>query len=410
MNSVFPPHRQAWFEDARFGMFVHWGLYSLLGRGEWALNRERLPLDEYTLLARNFTAFEYDPRAWAQVARDAGMKYVVLTTKHHEGFCLWDSQVCKFNATRSGAGRDLLAEFVGAVREVGLKVGFYYSLGDWFHPDWSRGWQGDNTAKDRFMAYTHSLVRELMTGYGDVDILWYDLPQCYSASEWRSVELNAMVRSLQPGILINNRAMTTEDFATPEQHVTAAPPGRLWESCMTLNDNWGFCPGDRNWKTPREVALNLATAAAGAGNLLLNVGPDGQGTIPPESVEILQSVGRWLSANGEAIYASRRHALSWTVFGPITRKDDAIYLHLKNDFGDTLILGGLTNRVRDAHLLATGEALEFEQCGAQTFIRGLPPRSPDDLFPVVRLRLDGEPDSDVGRVIGGADIFPTLPL
>jgi alpha-L-fucosidase len=199
-----------WFSEARFGMFIHWGLYSLIGRGEWAFNRERWSWKDYRPLAQKFAARQYDPAKWAALARDAGMKYMVLTTKHHEGFCLWDSQTCRFNAVNSGARRDLLAEFVTAVRATGLKVGFYYSLGDWFHPDW----QGN---KQAFVEYTHALVRELLTGYGRVDILWYDLPQGYTAKEWRSVELNAMARQLHPGIVINNRALTPEDFATPEQ-------------------------------------------------------------------------------------------------------------------------------------------------------------------------------------------------
>lgn len=409
MNIEFPTKRTAWFEQARFGMFIHWGLYSLHGHGEWAMNRERIPLDEYTKLADEFAARDYNPKAWAALARDAGMKYMVLTTKHHEGFCLWDSKTCAFNSTTSAAKRDLLAEFVEAVRDAGLKVGLYYSLGDWFNPDWTGGWQGDAAAKIRFMSYTHALVRELMTGYGKIDILWYDLPQCYSPAEWRSVELNAMARSLQPHILINNRAMTTEDFATPEQRVSAAPRGRMWESCMTLNDNWGYCPSDRNWKSPRKVVLNLANAAAGAGNLLLNIGPDGQGAIPPESERILRSVGDWLSVHGEGIYGSQRHDLMWTLFGPITRKDHALYLHLKNHFGPTLAIGGLTNKVFAATLLTSGEPLEFEQCGARTFVRGLPESSRDDLLPVVKLQIEGEPDSDVSRVIGGADIFPAFP-
>lgn len=401
--------RTQWFEQARFGMFIHWGLYSLLGRGEWALNRERIPLDDYVKLADEFAAADYDPHAWAALARDAGMKYVVLTTKHHEGFCLWDSKICAFNATRSAARRDLLGEFVEAVRGAGLKVGLYYSLGDWFNPDWTRGWQGDEEAKSRFMDYTHALVRELMTGYGRIDVLWYDLPQCFSPAEWRSVELNAMARSLQPHILINNRAMTTEDFATPEQHISAAPPGRMWEACMTLNDNWGFVPSDRNFKSPRAVVLSLAGVASGAGNLLLNVGPDGRGAIPPESRDILKKVGRWLRTHGESIYASERHALSFYLFGPVTRRGSTVYLHLKNYFGPELIVGGLTNNVLSATLLSTGEPLQAERRGAQVFLRGLPDTSPDELMSVIKLELDGEPDHDISRVIGGADIFPKLP-
>jgi alpha-L-fucosidase len=401
-------NRTHWFEQARFGMFIHWGLYALIGRGEWAFNRERWTMREYTKLAGQFTARRYDPKAWAALARDAGMKYMVLTTKHHEGFCLWDSPTCRFNAVNSAARRDLLAEYVDAVRAAGLKVGFYYSLGDWFNPDWARGWQGDRAARARFLDYTHALVRELMTGYGRIDVLWYDLPQCYSVKEWRSVELNAMARRLQPDILINNRALTPEDFATPEQHATASKPGRMWESCMTLNENWGYCPSDRAFKSPREVALTLAGVASGAGNLLLNVGPDGEGRIPAASARILRRVGKWLRVHGESIYESERHNLMWYLFGPVTRRGNTIYLHLRRYYGPELIVGGLTNRVRRATLLTTGQKLTVTRRGAQTILRGLPAKSPD-LVSVVKLELVGEPDHDISRVIGGADIFPNLP-
>jgi alpha-L-fucosidase len=390
-------------------MFIHWGLYALIGRGEWVLNRERIPLEDYVKLTKNFAARAYNPRAWARLAAAAGMKYMVLTTKHHEGFCLWDSKVCKFNAVNSAARRDLIAEYVAAVREAGLKVGFYYSLGDWYNPDWAGGWKGDLKARNRFMEYTQALVRELMTQYGRIDILWYDLPQCYTPAEWRSVELNAMVRQLQPQIIINNRAMTAEDFGTPEQHIIASPKGRMWESCMTLNRHWGYCPTDHDYKSPRAVALMLANVASGTGNLLLNVGPDAQGKIPMPSETILRKVGQWLQIHGEAIYASQRHNLLWNLWGPTTVKGNTIYLFLEDYFGSILTVGGLTNRVLNAMLLSTGRRLRAQQRQTQTVITGLPKQSPDDVLSVVKLELDGPPNQDISRVIGAADIFPDLP-
>ncbi len=401
--------RVTWFEEARFGMFIHWGLYSVLGRGEWALNRERIPWKDYRPLAAKFKAEKFRPGEWARLAKSSGMRYMVLTTKHHEGFCLWDSKTCTFNSVRSAARRDLVAEYVEAAREAGLKVGLYYSLGDWLNPDWAAGWKGDHAARERFMDYTHALVRELMANYGRIDVLWYDLPQCYSSREWRSVELNAMVRALQPGILINNRAMTTEDFATAEQHVTASEDGRLWEACMTLNGSWGYSARDQQWKPPREVALHLARAAAGGGNLLLNVGPDGSGTIPKPSRDILREVGKWLERNGESVYGVQRNHLPWTGFGPVTVRGSTLYAFLSQYYGSELTIGGLTNRVRSATLLATGQRLKVRQRGPQVFIRGLPDRSADPVLSVVRLDLDGPPDSDLSRVIGAADIFPELP-
>lgn len=374
------------------------------------MNRERIPLEEYKRLAGQFTARNYRPAEWAALAREAGMRYMVLTTKHHEGFCLWDSQVCSFNAVNSAAGRDLLAEYVEAARGAGLKVGLYYSLGDWLNPDWALGWRGDRAARERFVEYTHALVRELMTGYGTIDLLFYDLPQGYSAGEWRSVELNAMVRSLQPGILINNRAMTTEDYATPEQHVTAASSGRLWEACITLNEAWGYRPADRNWKTPETVARNLAQVAAGGGNLLLNVGPDGEGQIPPVCETILRKVGAWLRQNGEAVFEIERNALPWLLCGAASVKGKNLYVFLHPYEGAATTLGGLTRGIRRATLLATGEEIAFEQKGPQVRFLGLPEVWPAErLLPVLKLELDGAPDLDTSRVLGGADVFPQLP-
>ena len=404
--------RTDWFRDARFGLFVHWGLYALLGRAEWAMSRECIPPGEYAELAERFDASGYRPREWAAMARDAGMRYAVLTAKHHEGFCLWESKACCFHAGNSAAKRDLFGEYVEAFRDAGLKVGVYYSLGDWMNPDWRLGFSGGpgaDAARERFVGWTHAMVEELMTGYGTLDLLFYDLPQNYSAWQWRMVELNARVRARQPGILINNRGMTTEDYATPEQHAVASPPGRLWETCMTLNDNWGYVPTDRNFKDPRQVVLTLAQIAEGGGNLLLNVGPDGAGRIPEESSRILRGVGRWLRAHGEAVYGSERHGMSWNLFGPCTVKGNDLYLHLFRWFGPEQAVGGLTGRVIDAVCLSDGRPLEVEQQGDRAVIRGLPEDPPDPLMPVVRLTLDRPPAQDFTDQLGTADVFPVFP-
>lgn len=402
-------HRTAWFPNARFGMFIHWGLYSILGHGEWAMNRERIPLEDYVRLLEEFTAEKCDPSAWVALAKEAGMRYVVLTTKHHEGFCLWNSRLCSFNAVNSPAGRDIVREYVEAARAAGLKVGLYYSLGDWFNPDWALGWQGDSTAKDRFMDYTHGLVEELMTGYGKIDILWYDLPQCYSADEWNSVELNAKVRSLQPHILINNRAMTTEDFATPEQHAKASAPGRLWESCMTLNRNWGYVRSDMEFKSAAQVVRMLADISSGGGNLLLNVGPDGQGRVPEPCARILREVGAWLQTHGEAIYGTDRAGMNWNLWGGAGRRGNTIYLFLSQMYEQEITIGGLKPRVVSAELIGSKNELNFRREHTRTIIGGLPDQPPDSLLPVIKIELDGPPDQDTSEVIGGADIFPLFP-
>jgi alpha-L-fucosidase len=401
--------RLEWFAQSRFGMFIHWGLYSVLGRGEWVFNRERWQMKDYAKLADSFTAECYDPTAWAALARDAGMRYAVLTSKHHEGFCLWDSKTCAFNATRSAARRDLVGPYLDAFRNAGIKVGLYYSLGDWFNSDWARGFEGDEAAYHRFMDYSKSLLTELCSQYGKIDLLWYDLPQCYSAMHWQTVDLNHHIRNLQPDIIINNRAYTSEDFSTPEQHIKAAPAGRLWESCMTLNDHWGYCPYDLDYIPARQIALNLATVAAGGGNLLLNVGPDPNGDIPKPAQQILRSVGKWLNRNGASIYdASDRHGLSFNAWGPVTARDKTLYLHLRTYWGNELIVGGLTPNVLVARILGTNNDLEVKRVENQTILSGLPAHSPDELVTVIELQLDNLPDQDISRVIGHADIFPTL--
>ena len=221
--------RMAWWHEARFGMFVHLGLYSLLGRHEWVQNNEGLPNDENALLAKKFKPKVGAPREWSKLAKRAGMKYMVLTTKHHDGYCLWDTQTTDFNTVRTGPKRDLVAEYVDACRAEGLKVGLYFSLMDWKHPDGYRCLKSE-AARKRFVAYTHEQVRELMTNYGKIDILWYDGDYPLEADGWESVKLNKMVRKLHPDIIINNRSRVPEDYKTPEEEITFEDDGRAWEA------------------------------------------------------------------------------------------------------------------------------------------------------------------------------------
>jgi len=387
--------RLRWFNEARFGMFIHWGLYAVIGRHEWAMNRERIPVKEYEPLAQKFRPKPWPARTWARLARKAGMKYMVMTTKHHEGFCLFDSKLTDYCAPKQAAGRDLVAEYVAAARAEGLRVGFYYSMMDWHHPDGARCLNNE-PARRRFVDYIHGQVRELCTHYGKLDIMWYDVSWPLNVEGWESKKMNAMVRRLQPGIIINNRSQLDEDFSTPEQHVTAAEPGRAWESCMTMNDSWGFNKGDDHWKTPRDVVGLLVTAAGGGGNLLLNIGPTADGSVPEASVKVLTKVGRWMDKHGETIYDSDRAQMEFMATGAWTVKGNTAYYHVFNYPGTELAIGGIINKVLSARWIPSGKKIKFAQKGNRLILTGLPPRKPDPIAPVIALECRGVPRQRLG--------------
>ena len=384
--------RMKWWHEAKFGMFIHWGLYSTLGRHEWVMENEGIPVAEYERLAPKFKPVPNAARAWAQLARRAGMKYMVMTTKHHEGFCNFDTKLTDYCAPRQGPGRDLAHEYVEAARAEGLRFGFYYSLMDWHHPDGARC-KTDEAARKRFVAYIHGQVRELMTNYGKVDVLWYDVAWPLDAKGWESVEMNQMVRKLQPDIIINNRSKIAEDFDTPEQRIEASQ-NRPWESCMTLNDSWGYQAADNNWKSPTTVIRNLITCARDGGNYLLNIGPRGDGSIPEDSTRVLSAVGDWMSKNGATIYDSdhpcqprRGNYVSFT------RKGNTLYAHVHYWPGETVVIGNLVNRVSSVKMFATGLPVKFEQDDFRVRLTGLPKKAPD-LVTTFALECDTEARQD----------------
>ncbi|MFH0795829.1 MAG: alpha-L-fucosidase [Candidatus Omnitrophota bacterium] len=307
--------RHKWFSQARFGMFIHWGLYSILGRGEWVMDAEKIPLSEYEKLITRFNPEKFNAKEWVSLAKSAGMKYMVLTTKHHDGFCLFDSKLTDYTSKNSPAKKDFVAEFVEACRKEGMKIGFYYSLLDWHHSDYQAS-PAKGTLSKKYIDYYHGQVRELCTNYGKIDIMWFDGEWDHSYQQWKSKELVRMIRKLQPDILINNRlghkgnchrddiSYKEGDFGTPEQTITAGASDRLWESCMTMNDHWGYAFGDHNWKTTTQLIHNLVRCVAGGGNYLLNVGPKPDGTIPLPSVRRLKKIGSWIKINGKSIYGA----------------------------------------------------------------------------------------------------------
>jgi len=385
--------RMAWWREARFGMFVHWGLYSQLGRHEWVMNRERIPVAEYEKLADSWQVKDRPAREWAALAKQSGMKYMVMTTKHHEGFCLWDTRQTDYNAAKRGPKRDLVREYVEACREFGLKIGFYYSLMDWHHPDGALC-ATDEAARRRFLDFTQGCVRELVTNYGKIDVLWYDVSWPLSSPElWESAKMNAMVRQAQPHIIIDNRSQLDEDFGTPEEHVTAEGEGRDWEACMTFNGSWGYmpCAPAEDWLTSRDVLGMLRTASGGQGNLLLNIGPKPDGSVPGEAFPRLAPVGKWLESNGEAVYGAVGRAdgnLEWMPTGAWTVKGNTAYYWCTRWPGSELAIGGLTVNVRKASILATGQPLDFEQAGDRLVLKGMPEKNPDPYAGVTVLKLE----------------------
>ncbi|WP_127494840.1 alpha-L-fucosidase [Paenibacillus glycanilyticus] len=381
--------RTKWFLQDRFGMFIHWGLYAIPARGEWIRNGERISVEDYQVYFDEFNPERYDPKEWAKAAKAAGMKYAVLTAKHHDGFCLFDSQLTEYKSTNTACGRDLVREFLDAFRAEGLKVGLYYSLLDWHHPDYPAYGDRHHPMRDNeeykrdperfasYLDYMHGQVRELLTGYGKLDIMWFDFSYDEMKGEaWRATELMEMIRSIQPHIIVDNRLdaggegggsiytnnpnLYAGDFASPEQII---PPSGVtdnegnsipWEACITLNNNWGYSAADHTYKSAKTVIRKLVECVSKNGNLLLNVGPNAKGEIPRESLDILEEVGEWLGKNGDSIYGCVEAGLPKPEWGRYTRKGDKLYAHLLEESIGPIGLVGLAGRVKQARLLSDG--------------------------------------------------------
>ena len=428
--------RMKWWREARFGMFVHWGLYSGLagtwdgkavatsGGMEWIQNRVKADTDTYAKRAiPHFRPSAGFAREWARLAREAGARYVVFTTKHHDGFALHDSKVSDFDAG-SVLQRDLVKEIVDALRAEGLRVGFYHSVIDWHHDQYEyarsqqlphplKGRPYPNGSRDhrRYQDYLHAEVNELLSNYGTIDVAWWD----YSAQDfqgeeaWRAFDLMALARARQPRIIMNNRlfrtpeagwkSMGTEgyaptldpkygDFITPEQHIPdTGMPGVDWETCMTMNTTWGYSEHDNAWKSDETLIRNLVDIASKGGNYLLNIGPKGDGSVPQESVRSLQAIGAWMKTNAESIYgtsASRVGALPW---GRSTTKGSTLYFHVFTWPADgKLVVPGLQARARRARLLAGNGTVTVKSDGS-SLVLAVPARAPDPVATVIAVEL-----------------------
>lgn len=410
--------RMAWWHEAKFGMFVHWGCYSVLGRGEQVIVRDLMPLDEYRELADRF----HPAADWADQIADqavrAGARYVVLTTRHHDGYCLFSTKTDPFNAANTGPGRDLIAEYVAALRKRGLKVGFYYSVINW---RWHGFWDPNSYAEElpKIVDEIHAQVRELLTNYGKIDVLWYDVPQVPGghtpgasgyqskpvadspAEFYRSQELNAMARELQPHILINNRSGVPEDFGTPEQNIQPEKGGRAWEACMTINyaPNWGNIQHSIADKTAGQILYNMIQAVRLGGNFLFNIGPDEKGHVARRDREALDRIGTWMERHGEAVYGTAPEGIYRTPnqgpcyqYGMFTCKGKTAYLTLFYYPGDYIVVSKVGPEILSAELLTTGEALQVEPMrNARWRISGLPSSPPGDLAPVIKIEFASAP-------------------
>lgn len=385
--------RVQWFREARFGMFIHWGLYSIPARGEWVRSDEQMPESEYMPYFDEFNPRDYNPRAWAKAAKEAGMQYVVLTAKHHDGFCLFDSQYTDFKSTNTKLGRDIVRDFVEAVRAEGLRVGLYFTLIDWHHPDYPHygdryhpmrnhpECSNENRDFNRYLEYMFNQAREICSNYGKLDLLWFDFSYDHMRGEtWKATEFMEMVRSLQPNVIIDNRLEVSGegfgslhdcrptpyhgDFVTPEKFIP--PQGildvegnpMLWEVCATMNNNWGFNGTDPFYKPASMLIKKLVECVSKGGNMILNVGPDAQGNIPPQSQAILRDIGRWMHDNAESIYGCGRSELPRPEFGRVTQKDKTLYFHMyENTMGPVPLLGLRAEDVAGIRLLSTGQEI-----------------------------------------------------
>jgi alpha-L-fucosidase len=420
-----------WFTQARFGMFIHWGLYALAARHEWVMHNERIPVSEYE--RRYFKHFDpdlYDPKQWAAAAADAGMKYFVVTTKHHEGFCLWDSRYTDYKATQTPLRRDVLTPMVQAFRERDLRVGLYHSLLDWHHPHYvldphigpyrdSKDREKLNQGRDQaqYAAYLHNQVRELLTKLGKIDILWFDFSypkpdgSGKGRADWQSEKLYKLIRKLQPQVLLDNRLDLpgAGDFETPEQlqpreGLTAGGVPVVWEACQTFSGSWGYHRDEASWRGTTELIQTLIDCVSKGGNLLLNVGPTGRGELDERALSRLQGIGAWMRRHGRSIYGCTQAPADLLppqdgrlTYNPQTRR---VYVHLFAWPYKHLHLDGFAGKVEYAQLLHDASEVELGMdawhagqvpksaaAGKKTLTLTLPQQRPEAAVPVVELFL-----------------------
>lgn len=398
--------RMEWFEEAKLGIFIHWGIYAVNGVSEsWSFYNNYLPYEEYMNQTKGFTASKYNPKEWLDLIQESGARYTVLTTKHHDGVALWDTKAGDLSVVKSTpAGKDLVTPFVEEVRKHGLKLGFYYSLLDWSHPDYPNKTKTETRYKDdparwnKFVQFNFAQLAELNKTWKP-DLYWFDGDWEQSAEAWNSKGIVDLLRSTNPNVIINSRIQGYGDYATPEQGVPVVrPKDKYWELCMTMNDSWGFQHADTNYKTPHILLRTFVDCLSMGGNLLLDIGPKEDGTIPEEQVAILKVFGRWIKKHKEAVYETRagipaEHFQGYTT---LNKAGDILYLYLPYRPNGPIEIKGLMNKVNRVWVVGNGAMLPFKihnksywsQVPGNLYIE-VPERVQDEQITVLAVLLDG---------------------
>ncbi len=412
--------RMAWWRQARFGLFIHWGLYAIPAgqwkgetkHAEWILTTAQIPVKEYEKFASQFNPVKFSAEEWVRAAKDAGMKYIVITSKHHDGFCLFDSKLTDYDvANATPFNRDIMKELSDECHKQGIEICWYHSIMDWHHPDYlpRRSWETRSAEGANFARYVDHMkgqVKELLTNYGKIGVMWFDGEWEYTWTPEKGVDLYNYVRSIAPNIIINNRVgkgregmagtydpeTASGDFGTPEQEIPATGLGYDWETCMTMNDHWGYNKNDHNWKSVEDLIQKLVDIASKGGNFLLNVGPTAEGLFPQPSVERLKAIGEWMRINGESIHgttASLFESLDW---GRSTTKGNRIFLHVFAWPEDgKLTVPGLLSKAQKIYLLANPQEELPIDYQARTAIISLPGKAVDPHVSVIALEFSEIP-------------------
>jgi alpha-L-fucosidase len=413
--------RIAWWQEARFGLFIHWGLYAIPAgewngetrHAEWILTTAQISVKEYEKFAPRFNPVEFNPEDWVKTAKDAGMKYIVITSKHHDGFCLFDSKKTDYDVMDATPfKRDIMRELADECRKQGIKMCWYHSIMDWYHPDYlpRRNWETRSTEGadfGRYVDYMKGQVKELLTNYGEIGVMWFDGEWEHTWTRDIGIDLYNYVRSIAPDVIINNRVgkgragmagtydpqSAPGDFGTPEQEIPATGLGYDWETCMTMNDHWGYNKNDHNWKSDKDLIQKLVDIASKGGNFLLNVGPTAEGLFPQESIDRLKAMGEWMGKNGESIYGTTASQFEHLEWGRSTTKDHTLYLHVFDwPQNGKLLIPGLVSKAKKIYPMADPQTELSCDYQAGTAIISLPEKSLDPYVSVFALEFSGKPE------------------